>query len=171
MRILCIPVEYAAPMHPMLNIAVRAARRAGSIINRAALGGDALVVKAKRANDFVTQVDRAAEEAVIDIVRKAYPDHGFLAEESGSASEDAEYRWIIDPLDGTTNFIHGFPQYCVSIAIRHRGGLAHGVIYDPVKNELFTASSLRSQRPFWLDILRAATWRSSSTFCLPMIRS
>jgi myo-inositol-1(or 4)-monophosphatase len=130
-------------MHPMLNIAVRAARRAGSIINRAALGGDALVVRAKRANDFVTQVDRAAEEAIIDIVRKAYPDHGFVAEESGATSPDAEYRWIIDPLDGTTNFIHGFPQYGVSIAIEHRRALAHAVVYDPVKNELFTASKGR----------------------------
>ena len=127
----------------MLNIAVRAARRAGSIINRAALGGDALVVKAKRANDFVTQIDRAAEEAIIEIVRKAYPDHGFLAEESGATSSDAEYRWIIDPLDGTTNFIHGFPQYGVSIGIEHRGALTHAVVYDPVKNELFTASKGR----------------------------
>jgi myo-inositol-1(or 4)-monophosphatase len=133
-------VEYAALMHPMLNIAVRAARRAGSIINRAALGAEALVVKTKGANDFVTQVDRAAEEAVIDIVRKAYPDHGFLAEESGTTSSGSEYRWIIDPLDGTTNFIHGFPQYAVSIGIEHRGALAHAVVYDPVKNELFTAS-------------------------------
>ena len=136
-------VEYAALMHPMLNIAVRAARRAGSIINRAALGGDALEVQSKRINDYVTQVDRAAEEAIIDIVRKAYPDHGFLAEESGASSEDAEYRWIIDPIDGTTNFIHGFPQYCVSIGIEHRGALTHAVVYDPVKNELFTASKGR----------------------------
>ena len=130
-------------MHPMLNMAVRAARRAGSIINRAALGGDALVVKAKRANDFVTQVDRAAEEAIIEIVRKAYPDHGFVAEESGATGEQAEYRWIIDPLDGTTNFIHGFPQYGVSIGIEHRGALAHAVVYDPARNELFTASKGR----------------------------
>src|SRR5919106_6692898 len=93
-------LKYAPPMHPMLNIAVRAARRAGSIINRAALGGDALEVRSKRANDFVTQVDRAAEQAIMEIVRKAYPDHGFLAEESGASSADAEYRWIIDPLDG-----------------------------------------------------------------------
>jgi len=127
----------------MLNIAVRAARRAGSIINRAALGGDALVVKTKRANDFVTQVDRAAEEAIIEIVRKAYPDHGFVAEESGTTGEHAEYRWIIDPLDGTTNFIHGFPQYGVSIGIEHRGALAHAVVYDPSRNELFTASKGR----------------------------
>src|SRR2546421_7719258 len=130
-------------MHPMLTIAVRAARRAGSIINRASLNGGALNVRSKRVNDFVTQVDQAAEEAIIEIVRKAHPDHGFLAEESGRAAGAAEYVWIIDPLDGTTNFIHGFPQYCVSIAVQHRGALAHAVIYDPVKNELFTASKGR----------------------------
>jgi myo-inositol-1(or 4)-monophosphatase len=130
-------------MHPMLNIAVRAARRAGSIINRAALDGGGLEVRSKRMNDFVTKVDHAAEEAIIEIVRKAYPDHAVLAEESGAAEGKAEYQWVIDPLDGTTNFIHGFPQYCVSIAIRHREALAHGVIYDPVKNELFTASKGR----------------------------
>ncbi|MEA3193934.1 MAG: monophosphatase [Betaproteobacteria bacterium] len=124
----------------MLNIAIRAARRAGSIINRASLGSEALKVRSKRANDFVTQVDGAAEEAVINIVRAAYPDHGFIAEESGESSPDAEYLWIIDPLDGTTNFIHGFPQYAVSVAVQHRGSLAHAVIYDPTKNELFTAS-------------------------------
>jgi len=130
-------------MHPMLNIAVRAARRAGSIINRASLNGGALNVRAKRVNDFVTQVDQAAEEAIIEIVRKAHPDHGFLAEESGKTPGEAEYVWIIDPLDGTTNFIHGFPQYCVSIAVEHRGALTHGVVYDPVKNELFTTSKGR----------------------------
>ena len=124
----------------MLNIAVRAARRAGSIINRASLGGEALTVRSKRANDFVTQIDEAAEEAVIDTVRKAYPEHGFLAEESGESAPDAEYIWIIDPLDGTANFIHGFPQYAVSIAVQHRGSLAHAVVYDPTRNELFTAS-------------------------------
>jgi myo-inositol-1(or 4)-monophosphatase len=130
-------------MHPMLNIAVRAARRAGSIINRAALDGSGYEVRSKRLNDFVTKVDHAAEEAIIEVVRKAYPDHAVLAEESGITAGRAEYQWIIDPLDGTTNFIHGFPQYCVSIAIRHRDALAHGVIYDPVKNELFTASKGR----------------------------
>ena len=128
----------------MLNIAVRAARRAGSIINRAALdGGGALKVTSKRAKDFVTQVDQAAEQAIIDIVRKSYPEHGFLAEESGASGEQAEFVWIIDPLDGTTNFIHGFPQYCVSIGIRQRGALTHAVIYDPARNELFTASKGR----------------------------
>ena len=131
-------------MHPMLNIAIRAARKAGSIINRAALdGGGGLKVTAKRANDFVTQVDQAAEEAIIGIVRHSYPDHGFLAEESGRSEGKAEYVWIIDPLDGTTNFIHGFPQYCVSIGVQHRGALAHAVVYDPLKNELFTASKGR----------------------------
>jgi myo-inositol-1(or 4)-monophosphatase len=130
-------------MHPMLNIAVRAARRAGSIINRAALDGSGLEVRAKQRNDFVTRVDQAAEEAIIEVVRKAYPDHALLAEESGRSAGSAEYEWIIDPLDGTTNFIHGFPQYCVSIGIRHRGALAHGVVYDPVRNELFTASKGR----------------------------
>jgi myo-inositol-1(or 4)-monophosphatase len=127
-------------MHPMLNTAVRAARRAGSIINRSSLGGAALNVRSKRANDFVTQVDGAAEEAVMEIVRKAYPDHGFIAEESGETTPDAEYLWIIDPLDGTTNFIHGFPQYAVSVAVQRRGALTHAVVYDPSRNELFTAS-------------------------------
>ena len=128
-------------MHPMLNIAVKAARRAGSIINRAALDRSALEVHAKRANDFVTQIDKAAEAAIIETIRKAYPDHAILGEESGALpSERTEYRWVIDPLDGTTNFIHGFPQYCVSIAVQHRSQAAHGVVYDPSKNELFTAS-------------------------------
>jgi myo-inositol-1(or 4)-monophosphatase len=139
-------------MHPLLNIAVKAARRAGSIINRAALDRTQLEIRAKRANDFVTQVDKAAEAAVISIIRQAYPDHDILGEESGALEgrsadgkngaqgKKTEYRWIIDPLDGTTNFIHGFPQYCVSIALQHRGAIEHGVIYDPAKNELFTAS-------------------------------
>jgi myo-inositol-1(or 4)-monophosphatase len=127
----------------MLNIAVRAARKAGSIINRAALSSEGLKVRAKQANDFVTQVDQAAEEAIIGIVRHAYPEHGILAEESGRSEGAAEYVWIIDPLDGTTNFIHGFPQYCVSIGVQHRGALAHAVVYDPLKNELFTASQGR----------------------------
>jgi len=131
-------------MHPLLNIAVKAARRAGAIINRAALDRTALQVRAKRANDFVTQVDKAAEAAIIEIIRKAHPDHAILAEESGALpSRSDEYCWVIDPLDGTTNFIHGVPQYCVSIAVQHRGVPAHGVVYDPSKNELFTASKGR----------------------------
>jgi myo-inositol-1(or 4)-monophosphatase len=127
-------------MHPMLNIAVKAARRAGSLINRAALEG-ALEVRAKNRNDFVTQVDKAAEQAIIDVIRRAYPEHSVLAEESGaSAGARPEFLWVIDPLDGTTNYIHGFPQYCVSIALEHKGTLTQGVVYDPGKNELFTAS-------------------------------
>ncbi len=131
-------------MHPILNIAVKAARRAGAIINRAALDGTALDVRRKGASDFVTQVDRASEAAIIEIVRRAYPDHAILAEESGShAAAAADYCWVIDPLDGTTNFIHAFPQYCVSIGVRHRGAIAHAVVYDPGRNELFTASKGR----------------------------
>ncbi len=141
-------------MHPLLNIAIKAARRAGSVINRAALEGATLEVRAKQTNDFVTQVDRAAESAAIDVIRRAYPEHRILAEESGErqageaparrgrAAQD-DTRWIIDPLDGTTNFIHGFPQYCVSIAVEQRGRVAHAVVYDPTKNELFTASQGR----------------------------
>jgi myo-inositol-1(or 4)-monophosphatase len=126
-------------LHPMLNIAVKAARRAGAIINRAALDLDGVAITKKRHNDFVTEVDKAAELAVIDAIVRAYPDHAILAEESG-ASGDSEYQWIIDPLDGTTNFIHGFPQYAVSIGLRHRGVMTQAVVYDPGRNELFTAS-------------------------------
>jgi len=138
-------------MHPMLNTAVKAARRAGSIINRASLDLDLLKVTRKGHNDFVTEVDKAAEAAVIEILLTAYPDHAILAEERGLAfaksakgTDDAirhcDHLWIIDPLDGTTNFIHGFPQYCVSIALAQRGQLTQGVIYDPSRNDLFTAS-------------------------------
>jgi myo-inositol-1(or 4)-monophosphatase len=126
-------------MHPSLNIAVKAARRAGQIISRASLDVDLVKVSAKRHNDFVTDIDKAAEAAIINILREAYPDHSILAEESG-ASGESEYQWIIDPLDGTTNFIHGFPQFAVSIALAHRGQVAHAVVYDPLRNELFTAS-------------------------------
>jgi myo-inositol-1(or 4)-monophosphatase len=126
-------------MHPMLNTAVKAARKAGSIINRASLDLDLVRVGNKGRSDFVTEVDHAAEHAILDILRKAYPDHAVLAEESG-ASGKSEYTWIIDPLDGTTNFIHGFPQYAVSIALQHRGNITQAVVYDPTRNELFTAS-------------------------------
>jgi myo-inositol-1(or 4)-monophosphatase len=126
-------------MHPTLNVAIKAARRAGQIINRASLDLDLLQVSSKRHNDFVTEVDKAAEAAIIDMLREAYPDHAILAEESG-ASGESEYQWIIDPLDGTTNFIHGFPQYAVSIALAHKGQVTQAVVYDPTRNELFTAS-------------------------------
>ena len=124
----------------MLTTAVKAARKAAAIINRASFDIDKLTVRAKRHNDFVSEVDHAAEDAIISTLRDAYPTHGFLAEESGAKDAKAEYVWIIDPLDGTTNFLHGFPQYCVSIALSRRGALQHAVVYDPNRNELFTAS-------------------------------
>jgi myo-inositol-1(or 4)-monophosphatase len=115
-------------MHPMLNIAVKAARRAGAIINRAAQDIDALTVSTKRHNDFVTEVDQAAEQAVIQILLKSFPDHAILAEESGAHGK-SDFVWIVDPLDGTTNFIHGFPQYCVSIGLRYKAAVTQAVIY------------------------------------------
>ena len=128
-------------MHPMLNTAIKAARKAGNIINRAARDLDLIKVETKQRNDFVTEVDRAAEAAAIDELRRAYPDHAILAEESGMAKAvRMEYCWIIDPLDGTTNFIHGVPQYCVSIGLKHKDVITQAVVFDPVKNELFTAT-------------------------------
>ena len=127
-------------MHPMLNIAVKAARRAGQIINRASLDLDLIEIRKKQQNDFVTEVDKAAEDAIIETLKTAYPDHAILAEESGHSENESEYRWIIDPLDGTTNFIHGFPYYCVSIALAHKGVVTQAVVYDPNKNDLFTAT-------------------------------
>jgi myo-inositol-1(or 4)-monophosphatase len=126
-------------MHPMLNIAVRAARSAGNIITRSMGRLDSLSVHTKDRNDFVTDVDRDAEKVIIAILRKAYPDHAILAEESGR-SEGDDFQWIIDPLDGTTNFLHGFPQFAVSIALRHKGRLEQAVVYDPLSQELFTAT-------------------------------
>ncbi len=126
-------------MHPMLNIAVRAARSAGNLIIRSLDRLDLSTVTEKSKNDYVTEVDRVAEQEIIRTIRKSYPEHGFLAEESGSR-EGNEYRWIIDPLDGTTNFLHGFPQFAVSIALEYRGRIEQGVVLDPVKNEIFTAS-------------------------------
>ena len=127
-------------MHPTLNIAVKAARRAASVINRASTQLDLLTVQSKSPNDFVTEVDRAAEQAIIEVLRDAFPGHGILAEESGESGPESEYIWIIDPLDGTTNFIHGMPQYAVSIAQTKNGVLEHAVVYDPNTNEMFTAS-------------------------------
>jgi len=126
-------------MHPMLNIAVKAARRAGNIIIRATRNLDIVAFKEKAANDFVSEVDREAEQAIVRTLRDAYPDHSILAEESG-ASGRSDYQWIIDPLDGTTNFLHGFPQYAVAIALTHKGTVTQAVVYDPGRNDLFTAS-------------------------------
>ncbi len=129
----------------MLNIAVKAARAAGAIINRAALDIERLQVESKGTNDFVTEVDKAAEAAIIEVILQAYPGHGILAEESGRAhgAKHSDYLWIIDPLDGTTNFIHGFPVYAVSIALSFRGKVEQAVVYDPARNDLFYASKGR----------------------------
>lgn len=132
-------------LHPMLNIAVKAARAAGAIINRASLDVERLTVNRKGSNDFVTEVDQAAEQAIIDTLLQAYPGHGILAEESGRSqgAADSDYVWIIDPLDGTTNFIHGLPQYAVSIALSFRGKIEQAVVYDPARNDLFYATKGR----------------------------
>ncbi len=132
-------------MHPMLITAVKAARRAGAIINRASLELDKLQVSRKGPRNYVTDIDIAAEQAIVDILSNAYPSHSILAEESGSiqpadGTKEAEYQWIIDPLDGTTNFIHGYPFYAISIALMHNGQAAHALIYDSNRDELFTAS-------------------------------
>ena len=126
-------------MHPTLNIAVKAARRAGSIITRASEDIGSLTINDKGFNDFVTEVDLASEKEIIRVLKASYPDHAFLGEESG-LSHQADNVWIIDPLDGTTNFLHGFPQYCVSIALEQKGEITQAVIYDPNRNDLFTAT-------------------------------
>ena len=129
----------------MLNVAIKAARAAGSIINRAALDVEAVRISQKQVNDFVTEVDHASEQAIIETLLGAYPDHGILAEESGTerGNPHSDHIWIIDPLDGTTNFIHGFPVYCVSIALQVRGRIEQAVVYDPTRNDLFTATKGR----------------------------
>jgi len=127
-------------MQPLLNIAIRAARRAGEIIVRGLNRLHRLDVRAKGQNDFVSEIDTAAERDIIETVRKHYPSHSFLAEESGRSGEDNEFVWIIDPLDGTTNFLHGYPQFAVSIGVQRRGRMEHAVVYDPMRQELFTAS-------------------------------
>lgn len=128
-------------MHPIINIATKAARQAGTIILRAQDQIENLKIIEKGRNDFVSQVDKAAEAVIIDTIKKAYPHHSILAEESGlSRSDDEDIVWIIDPLDGTTNFLRGFPHFCISIALKAQGKVQHGVIYDPVRDELFSAS-------------------------------
>jgi len=130
--------------NPFINTAVKAARKAGSVINRASMDLDLIKVTTKGQSDFVTEVDKQAEAVIIETLLTAYPNHAILAEETGESGavqdEGNEFTWIIDPLDGTTNFIHGFPQYAVSIALRHNGVITQGVIFDPSRNELFTAS-------------------------------
>ena len=153
-------------MHPMLTTAVKAARRAGNIITRGARDLDLLTIKTKGPKDFVSEVDHAAEAAIVETLHAAYPDHAILAEE-GTARDrnpDAENVWIIDPLDGTTNFLHGFPQYCVSIALAHKGVITQGVIYDPVRNDLFTAT--RGRGAFLNDRRMRVSRRTHLRDCL-----
>ncbi len=136
----------SSTLHPMLNVAVKAARAAGAIMNRAALDVESVRVAVKQTNDFVTEVDKAAENAIIETLLGAYPDHGIWAEESGRREGKAhgkKHVWIIDPLDGTTNFIHGFPVYCVSIALMYEGKVEQAVVYDPTRNDLFCATKGR----------------------------
>ena len=131
---------YRHLMQPLLNIGMRAARRAGDLIVRSLSRLDSLKIDTKGRNDFVTDIDRKAEAEIIATIRRSHPDHAYLAEESGRGGGDSEFVWIIDPLDGTTNFLHGFPTFAVSIAVQHRGRLQHAVVYDPMRQEFFTAS-------------------------------
>jgi myo-inositol-1(or 4)-monophosphatase len=123
----------------LINIAIQAARAAGTIIARASDRLDKVKITEKSHNDFVTEIDKAAEREIIAIIRKAHPNHAILAEESGETA-GSDYTWVIDPLDGTRNFIHGFPHFAVSIGIIYKNQIEHGVIYDPLRDELFSAS-------------------------------
>lgn len=127
---------------PAINIAINAARRAASVITRGLNHLDSLRIATKGRNDFVSEVDQKAEEVIISTLRRSFPNDAILAEESGDreSSDGSEYQWIIDPLDGTTNFLHGFPQFSISIARSYRGQLQHGLVFDPLRDEMFTAS-------------------------------
>lgn len=127
-------------MHPVVNIAINAARNASKIIMSMWGRVDIRDISEKSRNDFVTEVDKLAESEIIKTLKKPYPDHTFIAEESGIAQGDESYVWIIDPLDGTTNYIHGIPHFAVSIAMKYKNKLEHAVIFDPIRNELFTAT-------------------------------
>jgi len=155
-------------MHPMLTTAIKAARKAGTIINRAALDLDRLTVHTKKDRDYVSEVDQTAEQVIIETLLEAYPSHGILAEETGARpaveGQTDEYQWIIDPLDGTTNFLHGLPQYSVSIALKHKGQISQAVVYDPANNELYTAS--RGRGAFLNDRRLRVTKRDKLEDCL-----
>ncbi len=127
-------------MHPLSNIAITAARAAGNVILQGMNQLDRLTIETKHHNDFVSNIDRAAEQEIIEIIHKAYPDHAILGEESGQLGDSSEVTWIIDPLDGTSNYIRGVPHFAVSIAVRENGIIRHAVIFDPIRDELFTAS-------------------------------
>jgi len=150
----------------MLNVAIKAARAAGALINRAALDVESVRIAQKQVNDFVTEIDQAAEKAIIETLLTAYPGHGILAEETGQefGAKDSDFVWIIDPLDGTTNFIHGMPVYCVSIALAVKGKVEHAVVYDPSRNNLFTAT--RGRGAFLNDRRIRVSKRAQMRDCL-----
>lgn len=150
----------------MLNVAIKAARAAGALINRAALDVESVRIAQKQVNDFVTEIDQAAEKAIIETLLTAYPGHGILAEETGKefGAKDSDFVWIIDPLDGTTNFIHGLPVYCVSIALAVKGKIEHAVVYDPSRNDLFTAT--RGRGAFLNDRRIRVSKRAQMRDCL-----
>ena len=127
-------------MHPALTIAKRAALSASRILLRHFDHLERLSVTAKQRNDFVSEADVQAEQEIIQILRKTYPNHGILAEESGEQHGHDDYQWVIDPLDGTTNFLHGIPHFAISIGFRHKNRLEAGLVYDPIRQEMFTAS-------------------------------
>jgi len=127
-------------MHPIINIAITAARKAGNVMVRSFERLDTINVSKKGLNNFVTDVDKQAEQEIIAVIRKAYPDHQIIAEESGLSRGDADFVWIIDPLDGTHNYLRGFPHFCISIAYQLKGKIEHGLVYDPIRQEIFTAS-------------------------------
>jgi len=146
-------------MHPMLNIGIRAARAAGNVITRNMDRVDTLQIDEKGRNDFVSDVDRGADAEIINVLRKAYPDHSILSEESGLIGDaESEYQWIVDPLDGTTNFLHGYPYFSVSIALMHKNRIDKGIVYNPVSQELFTASRGDGA---WLDSKRLRVSKTS----------
>jgi len=153
-------------LHPMLNVAVKAARAAGAIINRGALDVESVRISQKQINDFVTDIDHAAEAVIIETLLTAYPDHAIWAEESGQqhGKQGSDFVWIIDPLDGTTNFIHGFPVYCVSIALSVKGRIEQAVIFDPTRNDLFTAT--RGRGAYINDRRMRVSKRSDLRQCL-----
>ncbi|UAY78631.1 inositol-1-monophosphatase [Pasteurella canis] len=127
-------------MNPMLNIAIRAARKAGNVIAKSYERRDDIQTTLKNKNDYVTNIDKASEQAIIEVIKKSYPDHTIITEESGALEgKDSDVQWVIDPLDGTTNFVKGLPHFSISIAIRVKGRTEVGVVYDPIRNELFTA--------------------------------
>ena len=153
------------PMNPILNTALKAARRAGDMMVRASGNLSSLKINSKAFNDFVSDVDRESENIILQVLQEAYPHHKITTEESGShGSEKAEYEWIIDPLDGTTNYLHGHPQYAISMALLHKGVLQEALIYAPERNDLYMAS--RGQGALLNDRRIRASSRNELNHCL-----